>query len=326
MFKNKYGYFTEDGREFVITDPRTPRPWFNYMWNENYAGLISHTGGGFSYMETPRDNRLTRMRYNCLPWDRPGRYVIVKDVESGKYWSLSWAPTIDKKYNFYECRHGQGYTKIITEKNKIRGEITYFVPTDLNGEIWRVKLTNLSNKKRKLEIYSFTELLMGNALNDIINQPNDKHFTEIYFDKKHEALVCTRRYWVLNKKVTVAQPNIDWRYNLLFTTTLPVTGFDGSLDNFIGKWRSEANPESIETSKMKNTEITAGDPIAALQSKITLNKKSEIDFALIMAVVPKDENVFTSINLKELKSIETIDEKFDELKNHWTDYLNGFQC
>ncbi len=325
MLKNKYGYFTDDGREFVITNPRTPRPWFNYMWNENYAGLISHTGGGFSYMETPRDNRLTRMRYNCLPWDRPGRYVIVKDTESGKYWSLSWAPTIDKKYDHYECRHGQGYTKIIVQKNKIHSEITYFVPTDLNGEIWRVKLINLSNKKRKLEIYSFTELMMGNALNDIINQPNDKHFTEIYFDKKNETLVCTRRYWVLNKKVTVAQPNIDWKYNLLFTTSLPVTGFDGSLDNFIGKWRSEANPESVETSKMKNTEITAGDPVAALQSIISLEKNTEMDFAVIMAVVPKDENLFVSKKLKELKSIQTIDKKFDELKNYWTKSLNSFK-
>jgi len=242
MLKNKYGYFSKDGREFIITDPHTPRPWFNYMWNENYAGLISHTGGGFSYLETPRDNRLTRMRYNCLPWDRPGRYVIVKDADSGKYWSLSWAPTIEKKYDKYECRHGQGYTTIITEKNKIRGEITYFVPNDVDGEIWKVRLTNLSGKKRKLEIYSFTELLMGNALNDIINQPNDKHFTDIKFDKKSETLVCTRRYWVLNKKVTVAQPNIDWKYNLLFTTTLPVSGFDGSLDNFY--WQMEIGVKS----------------------------------------------------------------------------------
>jgi len=324
MIKNKYGYFTKDGREFVITDPKTPRPWFNYMWNENYAGLISHTGGGFSYLESPRDNRLTRMRYNCLPWDRPGRYVIVKDSESGKYWSLSWAPTIDKKYDLYECHHGQGYTTIITEKNKLRGEITYFVPPDLNGEIWKVKLTNLSSKRRKLEIYSFTELLMGNALNDIINQPNDKHFTDIHFEKEHETLVCTRRYWVLNRKVTVAQPNIDWRYNLLFTTTLPVNGFDGSLDNFIGRWRSEANPISIETGKMSNTEITAGDPVAALQSKITLDKKSEIEFAVIMVVVSKDEkNPFKASQLKQLKEIKTIDKKFEAVKKYWDDYLKN---
>lgn len=322
MLKNKYGYFSKDGREFIITDPKTPRPWFNYMWNENYAGLISHTGGGFSYLDTPRDNRLTRMRYNCLPWDRPGRYVIVKDSETGKYWSLSWAPTTDRNYKKYECHHGQGYTKIITEINGIHGEITYFVPSDTNAEIWRVKLINKTHKKRKLEIYSFTELLMGNALNDLINQPNDKHFTEINFDKKHKTLTATRRYWVLNKKVSVAQPNIDWKYKILFTQTLPVTGFDGSLDKFIGRWRSEANPESIETGKMKNTEITAGDPVAALQSRIELDAKEEKDFAVIFAVAPKEaDNPYDFLNWKSLTNIKYIDSKLDELNEKWTNYL-----
>ncbi len=323
MLKNKYGFFTEDKKEFVITNPRTPRPWFNYMWNDNYAGLISHTGGGFSYFITPRDNRLTRMRYNSLPWDRPGRYVIIKDVEKNIFWSLSWAPTIEQRYDKYECHHGLGYTKIITEINGIRGEITYFVPSDVNAEIWRVSLINLTNKKRKLEIYSFVELLMGNALNDLINQPNDKHFTEITFDKKNSTLVATRRYWVLNKKVSVAQPNLDWKYKILFTQTLPITGFDGSLDNFIGKWRSEANPESIETGKMKNTEITAGDPIAALQSKFTLNTNEQKDFAVIFAIAPKEIiSPFQHLDWNNLIKIETIDKKFEELKLKWNNYLS----
>jgi len=326
MIKNKYGYFTEDYREFVITDPRTPRPWFNYMWNEHYAGLISHTGGGFSFLDSPRDNRITRMRYNCLPWDRPGRYVIVKDVETGKYWSLSWAPTIDREYDKYECHHGQGYTRIVTETNGIHGEITYFVPEDIDAEIWRVSLKNMTLKIRKLEVYSFTELLMGNALNDIINQPNDKHFPEVHFDKEHSALVATRRYWVLSKKVSVAQPNLAWGHVVYFTQTLPISGFDGGLDSFIGRWRSEANPESIETGVMKNTEITAGDPIVALQSKIALDPRGTIDFATILAVVPKSiEKPYGYLNWKSLTNVGYLDEKFIQLRDKWDRYLSTVQ-
>ena len=321
--KNKYGYFTDDYREFVITDPRTPRPWFNYIWNENMAGLVSHTGGGFSYLDTPRDNRLTRMRYNCLPWDRPGRYVIIKDAATGKYWSLSWAPTIDFKYKSYECRHGQGYTKITTEAEGIRGELTYFISTKSNTENWRVKLTNLTRKERKLEIYSFAELMMGNALNDIINQPNDKHFTDIHFHKDKRALVATRRYWVLNRKVSVEQPNLDWKYNLIFTTTLPVSGFDGSLDKFIGRWRSESNPVAIETGKMSNTEITAGDPVAALQSKKKLGPSKEIEFAVTMSVLPKTDDPFENFDFNSVHSLEAIDYEFKRVKAGWDDYLSN---
>lgn len=322
MINNKYGYFTDDHREFVITDPRTPRPWFNYMWNEHYGGLISHTGGGFSFLDCPRDNRITRMRYNCLPWDRPGRYVMVKETATGKYWSLSWAPTIDLAYDKYECRHGQGYTKITTEIHGIRGEITYFVGRDVNAEFWSVRLTDLTGKNRSLEVYSFTELMMGNALNDIINQPNDKHFTDIHFDTAHQTLVSTRRYWVLNKKVSVVQPNIDWKFKLYFTHTIPVTGFDGSLDKFIGRWRSEANPIAVESGTMGNTEITAGDPVAALQSKVELAPNGSTEFATVLAIVPKSqEEPFSFLQWESLKTMGTIHAKLADVKQHWDNYL-----
>jgi cellobiose phosphorylase len=324
---NQYGYYTEDNREFVITNPRTPRPWFNYMWNSQYAGLISHTGGGFSFLDSPRDNRISRMRYNCLPWDRPGRYVMIKDVATGKYWSLSWAPTIDLQYDFYECRHGQGYTKITTEINGIRGEITYFVPNDINAEVWRVKLTELSGQARDLEVYSFLELLMGNALNDQINQPNDKHFTDIHFDQDLQALVATRRYWVLNKGVSVKQPNIDWKYQLYFSQSLPISGFDSSLDTFIGRWRSEGNPVAIETGVMQNTEITAGDPIVALQSKISLSANSSIDFAVVLEITPKGEKPsLTPLSLNGRGAGgEGLDRQFEQLKQKWDAHLSCVQ-
>ncbi|CAG1770832.1 cellobiose phosphorylase [uncultured bacterium] len=325
MIKNKYGYLSEDAREYVITDPRTPRPWFNYIWNERYMGLISHTGGGFSFLDTPRDNRLTRMRYNCLPWDRPGRYVIVKDTASGEYWSLSWAPTTERKYTSYECRHGQGYTKISTEYQDVKGTILYFVPQDEQAEYWRVTLKNNTRSDKEIEVYAFTELMMGNALNDIINQPNDKHFTELNFVKKQGAIKATRRYWVLNKKVSVEQPNIDWKYNLIFGTSLPVSGYDCSLDTFIGKWRSEANPESIETGVMKNNDITAGDPVAALQSKITLKAGETLEFVVVMGVAPKEDgDPFKLLNWKKLCSIETADKKFTQLMNNWESYLSHY--
>lgn len=324
MISTEYGYFTDDYREFVITNPRTPRPWFNYIWNERYAGLVSHGGGGFSFLDSPRDNRISRMRYNCLPWDRPGRYVILKDTDSKEYWSLSWAPTIDVKYDKYEARIGQGYTEITTEFRGIRASLTYFVPKDNNCEIWKVNLENLSGKKRNIEVYAFQELMMGNALNDIINQPNDKHFTDIKFNKEHEALVATRRYWVLNKKsATVEQPNFSWEYNTIFGMNLPVKGFDSSLDEFIGRWRSEANPQAIENSRMGNTEITAGDPVVALQSEIKLEAGSKKDFSVFMGVNEKeDSKSFESLQYEKYRQNNYIAEKLNEVKKYWDNYLS----
>ncbi len=327
MIKNTYGYFTEDFREFVITRPDTPRPWFNYMWNSKYAGLVSHTGGGFSFMESPRDNRISRMRYNCLPWDRPGRYILLKDTETGDYWSLSWAPTIDRKYDHYQARIGQGYTTIITECQGIRAELTYFVPRDNTCEIWKVRLQNISGRKRRLQVYAFQELIMGNALNDIINQPNDKHFTDIRFNKDTQCMEATRRYWVLNKKsASVEQPNIDWRHHVYFTINLPITGFDGSLDAFIGKWRSEANPVAVANGQMGNTEITAGEPVVALQSEISPDAGESIDFSVFMGIAAKeDKKPYQSLEIKNYRNNHYVEEKLKALKDYWTNYLSHVQ-
>lgn len=324
MIKNKYGHLSDDGREFIITDPETPKPWFNYIWNDRYAGLVSHGGGGFSFLDTPRDNRISRMRYNCLPWDRPGRYVMLRDTETGAFWSLSWAPTIDRKYDFYEARVGQGYTTIVTEYAEIRSEITYFVPRDNLCEIWKVKVENKSGKPRKLKVFAFQELMMGNALNDIINQPNDKHFTEIKFNDQRQVLEATRRYWVLNKKsASVEQPNIAWDYKLYFSMNLPLTGFDGSLDKFIGKWRSEANPISVENGQMNNSEITAGDPVVAIQSEIELNQLGRKDFSIVLAIADKDEkDPYDAIQFNDYRDNDFVGKKLLEVKKYWDHYLS----
>ncbi len=323
MTGNEYGYFTPDGREFVITNPETPRPWFNYIWNEHYGGLVSHGGGGFSFLYTPRDNRISRMRYNCLPWDRPGRYVFLKDRKTGEYWSLSWAPTIDRKYDLYEARVGQGYTTIVTEYKGVRASITYFVPRADNAEIWKVRVENISGFDREIEVYAFQELMMGNALNDIINQPNDKHFTDIFFNNEKQTLEATRRYWVLHDKAaSVEQPNIDWRYKVYFTMNLPIKGFDGSLDKFIGRWRSEANPIAIETGKMFNTEITAGEPVVALQSEPILLQNQAVDFSVFMGVESKDEqNPYLSLGVEKYNDNHFVEKKLNEVKDYWTSYL-----
>ena len=107
VISNKYGYFDEKAGEFVITNPGTPAPWVNYLTNGRYHGLISHTGGGFSFFISPKDSRITRWRYNSMPFDRPGRYIFLRDHQTGKYWSLTWQPTPPAKFKKYECRHGR---------------------------------------------------------------------------------------------------------------------------------------------------------------------------------------------------------------------------
>ena len=331
FLKTKYGYVDTQAREYVITDMRTPRPWFNYMWNERYGGLISHTGGGFSFLDSPRDNRLTRMRYNSLPWDRPGRTIMLRDADDGDFWSLSWAPTLDKKYDFLEARHGLGYTRIRSSYKGIESSLCYFVPKDLPGEIWRVTLKNHRATDVELDMFGFAEILLGNALNDQINQPNDKHFTDVHFSKEDEVLKATRRYWVLNRSVSVSQPNLGWPFSLHFACTEPVKAFDGALDPFIGRWRSEANPAAVETGVLGNREITSGDAVMALQSQINLKPGESIDLAFVMAVQQKETTPVPfeapqPWEISHWRKLEVLDKSFEDLKSGWGDRLSSFKA
>ena len=161
----KYGRF--QGDEFLITNPETPRPWVNYLTNGTYCALVSQNGGGFSFYKDFKTDRLTRWEQGNIHLDRPGRYIYVRDEVSGEYWSLNYQP-VQKPLDYFQCRHGLGYTTVTTSRKKISGEITYFVPEGDSCEIWSVSIKNEGRKERKLSIYAYCEWLLGSYQHELI--------------------------------------------------------------------------------------------------------------------------------------------------------------
>ena len=123
--RNAYGYFTDDGREFVITRPDTPAPWVNQISNEDYCMLVSQTGGGYSFVYGSGFNRIQRaLPGDMVLMDRPGRYLYLRDEETGEYWSAGWQP-VCRDPQAWECRHGLGYTRIRSRTADIEMEAVY---------------------------------------------------------------------------------------------------------------------------------------------------------------------------------------------------------
>ena len=73
----KYGYFDDMNKEYIITTPKTPLPWINYLGNENFYGLISNTLGDIVFKDA-RLQRITRFRYNNIPVDTGEDIIILK--------------------------------------------------------------------------------------------------------------------------------------------------------------------------------------------------------------------------------------------------------
>ena len=154
-----YGFFDDEKREYVVTQPDTPLPWLNYLGSEDYFGIISNTGGGYSFYKDARLRRLTRYRYNNSPSDTGGRYIYLRDNENGDYWSPTWQP-VRKSLADYSCRHGMGYTAIQSTYNDVKAAVSYFVPLGDNLEIWRLRITNERASELNLSLFSFIEFCL----------------------------------------------------------------------------------------------------------------------------------------------------------------------
>lgn len=321
----KYGRFDDRRRRFVITRPDTPRPWINYATNGRYSRLISHTGGGFAYHLSPRDGRVTRWRYNCLPQDRPGHYLYIRDRDTGDVWSPTWQP-VGVLPSQWECAHGFNHTAWRARRRGVACEMTVWVDLDVDVELWWIRLRNTAKKPKALDLFAWVELLLGHALNDLINQPNDKHFSDVHLHRESGALVATRRYWVRTRGPSVAQPNEAWDRVVWFAASLPVSHFEGSLDAFIGPWRSEANPIAVERGQLGDTEITAGDPCAALQIPVDLALGQEIELAIQLGVAPKSEwERAVPEHVAHFRDLARVRASLERVRADAEDYLSGAQ-
>ena len=139
----KFGHFDDARREYVITTPRTPLPWINYLGNEDFFTLLSNTAGGYSFYRDARLRRITRYRYNNCPLDQEGFHLYIKDGDT--VWNPGWQP-VQTELDRYSCRHGLGYTVIEGSKNEISVKQEFVVPTGEKCMLMRVTVTNASKQ------------------------------------------------------------------------------------------------------------------------------------------------------------------------------------
>jgi cellobiose phosphorylase len=161
-----FGRFSADGREFLIHDVRTPSPWINYLENGHYFATISGNGGGISYDRSPLHGRITRYRINDVPPDRPGKYIYVKDKDSGEVWSLTWQPVGREPASAYRTAHGFG-SRGPGRGRGIASSVVFFGTFEDDQEIWRRSATGQAAAAWPSSIY---RVRPGPALVDLINQ------------------------------------------------------------------------------------------------------------------------------------------------------------
>jgi cellobiose phosphorylase len=282
-----YGDFSADGREYIIHRQDTPSPWINYMYNGRYFSSISNNGGGISYIKSPLHGRITRYRINDVPHDRPGKYIYVKDNDTGEVWSLTWQP-VSRDPEAYRVAHGFGYTRVEANIEGIESKLLYFVPLNQDREIWKSVLTNTTDKTRSLSVYGYVEFALGHALVDLINQCDDQHFNRVHFDREQNSIFATKTYWVTESKGTQQQENKEWDQWAYFTVNKPVKAYETVRERFIGLYRNENNPIGIELG-LSSQDTDFGNAVGALQVDLQLQPGESTDVIFSLGVIPKDD-------------------------------------
>jgi len=317
--RGKYGYFDSANREYVITRPDTPLPWFNYLMNDSYVALISNTGGGVSYDTDPRVYRLLRYRYMNVPADRPGRYVYIRDRETGRYWSATWAPVHQPLGGCrYTCRMGTGYMVVTMEYIGIRTVLRYFVPRDGRQEIWDLAVTNLSRKTRELSTFSYAEFAFWGARRDLMNLDSPPSLSLQHFDSPLGAVVH-------HSYNDVGSGLDDMRFvqNYGFHTASPrCSSFSGNREQFIGRYRDERNPAAVEQGASTRHCKTTGQPVGSLEHRFTLGPGASKRIVYRTGMSPSARGWRREAG--RYASPAKVDRAFEALRTHWQKRLDAF--
>jgi len=262
----KYGYFDDRNREYVITQPDTPLPWMNYLGCQAYFGIISNTAGGYSFYRDARLRRISRYRYNQVPFDVGGRYIYLRDDDSTEFWSPSWQPTQSDILE-YTCRHGMGYTTIGSSYKGIEAYTRYFVPLDENLEIWQLSVTNHRSTRATLKGFASIEFCLWDAQDDATN-----------FQRNFNTGQVEVEDGVIYHKTEYRERRNHFAY---FGCSAP-SRFDTQRETFLGRYRGWDRPKSVEAGELTNSIAYGWSPIGAHQVNIELDPQETAQFVFVL--------------------------------------------
>ena len=314
----KFGFFDDANQEYVIETPRTPLPWINYLGTNEFFSLISNTGGGYSFYKDAKLLRLTRYRYNNVPYDNNGKYFYIKDGDT--IWNPGWQP-VRTELDKYECRHGIGYTRITGEKNGIQASVLSFVPTKDNCEIQKVTVKNTSSAAKDFQLFSYVEWCLWNADDDMKNFQRNLSTGEV------EVVDST----IFHKTEYRERRN----HYAIYSVNAKVDGFDTSRDAFLGAYNGPDRPDAVLAGKATNSIASGWSPIASHQLNISLAAGEEKTYIFVLAYIenPEDDKWEAPgvVNKKpafalldKYNTVEKVDAAFAELSDYWKGLLSKY--
>ena len=314
----QFGHFDDDAREYVITTPHTPYPWINYLGSQEFFGLISHTGGGYSFYRDAKMRRLTRYRYNNTPVDSGGRIFSIND--GGDVWSPGFFP-YRQELDFFETRHGMGYSRITGSRGGLKVSTLFFVPVDINAEIHQVTVTNEADAEKSVTLFSFVEFCLWNAEDDQTNYQRNLNIGEVEVvdgNIYHKTEYRERR-----------------DHFAVYGVNAAIAGFDTDRDTFLGPQNGFGEAEVPAAGASADSVASGWYPIGSHSLDVTLAPGESKTYTFTLGYVENSrEDKWESkgvINkapalalLEKFDTNEKTDAQFAKLNEYWDHLLGSY--
>jgi cellobiose phosphorylase len=329
---HKFGHFNTDGTEFIITDPRTPRAFDNFIWNDAVFSVIQQTGVGlfdYQYGDTEAVQLLTGIGRICDfdVFGREGlmsRLVYIRDNDNGEYWNVNWEP-VKKEFENYRCIHGLGYSRIESETRKIASSFRIFVPTGKDPiELWTMIFRNRTDRRRNLSIFVYNQFLFKYKWD--FESYGDMIFRKSYFSQELNAMIA-------NKHPQFSPHPFQTGF---MTADRPATGFDGSRDFFAGIYNLLNEPEAVIRGRCSNSEGSSDSTVGVLQFDLLLQPGGAEKMEMLLGATDSEKGIsemkekylgrseeyFRLLSeekkaMVQLNRIDTPDEHLNRMTNAW---------
>ena len=313
----KYGYFDDKNREYVITNPKTPVKWINYIGTLKFGGFVDHTGGALICKGDPTLNRIVKYIQQMPSSEFKGETLYLRFRQGDGYKVLSpfFVPTLDK-YDLYECHVGLGYTRIVSEFYGIRTECTIFVPMDGEREIRQVKIINKTKKELEVDAICVVEYTHFDAVKQFNNADWLPQTMQSRCIREEGGLLTLIQYAFMQRETSVN----------FFTSNYPISSFESDRKRFLGdnEYGTWANPLSLQMEELGNYEAHRGDNIGALMHHLgSFKAGEEKSFITQLGQEQSFERACSSI--EKYRDPELVKKAFDEMSSFWEEFLSTMQ-
>ncbi|MEO6927956.1 MAG: cyclic beta 1-2 glucan synthetase, partial [Casimicrobiaceae bacterium] len=271
---NGLGGFAADGREYVIAPRagmRPPAPWANVLANPRFGSVVSEAGSSYTWCENAHEFRLTPW-HNDPVCDTSGEAIYVRDEETGDVWSPTSLPvaSADAAPGMFTARHGFGYSVFDHTAFGVHAELTQFVALDAAVKFFSLRLTNQSERPRKLTATGYVEWVLGDL------RAKSAPYIVTRVAPESGALYARNPY---------SNDYANW-IGFLDVDEIPrgASSFTCDRGEFVGRNGSLRRPAGLSRTRLSGRSGAALDPCAAIQVPINLlpGETGEIVFRLGM--------------------------------------------